>query len=80
VGGTVLTHSRPADFANSISDAAGYHYSTRIIDYEGPEQFCKSLDSCTTIEMTHHTAPGYDNMTGLGTPGSQFLSQITKGH
>ncbi len=69
-----------ADFANSISDAAGYHYSTRIIDYEGPEQFCSSADHCTTIDMTLHTAPGYDNMTGLGSPGSQFLSLVTKGH
>ncbi|MGI8571737.1 MAG: S53 family peptidase [Solirubrobacteraceae bacterium] len=69
-----------ADFVNSISDAAGYRYSTRIIDYEGPEQFCKSADHCTTIEMTLHTTSGYDNMTGLGTPGSQFLSRLTKGH
>ncbi len=66
-----------ADFINTISDAAGFVYSTRIIDYEGPEMFCKSKDSCARIDMTLHVTPGYDNMTGLGSPGQNFLSLIT---
>ncbi len=65
-----------ADFANSISDADGFLYTTRIIDYEGPEQFCTDAGVCKTIEMTLHTAPGYDNMTGLGSPGADFLGLL----
>jgi subtilase family serine protease len=67
-----------ADYANSIGPGDGFLYTTRIIDYEGPEQFCKSMDSCARIDMTLHVTPGYDNMTGLGSPGSNFLSLLTK--
>ncbi|MDQ6605148.1 MAG: S53 family peptidase [Actinomycetota bacterium] len=69
-----------ADFANSLNDADGFLYSTRIIDYEGPEAFCNAENHCQTRAFSLHTAPGYDNMTGLGSPGEQFLSDLTAGH
>ncbi len=68
-----------ADYANSIDDSQGFLYSTRIIDYEGQEQFCNPDGHCSVRDLSLHTAPGYDNMTGLGSPGQQFLSQLT-GH
>jgi subtilase family serine protease len=68
-----------ADFANSIDDTQGFLYWTRIIDYEGQQQFCNAENHCTTRDLSLHTAPGYDNMTGLGSPGEQFLSDLT-GH
>jgi subtilase family serine protease len=68
-----------ADFANSIGPGDGFLYSTRIIDYEGQQQFCDAEAHCTTRDLSLHTAPGYDNMTGLGSPGEQFLSQLA-GH
>src|SRR5450755_2705472 len=68
-----------ADFANSIDDTQGFLYSTRIIDYEGQEQYCNAHNECTTRDLSLHTAQGYDNMTGLGSPGDQFLSHLT-GH
>jgi len=69
-----------ADFANSLTEGDGFLYSTRIIDYEGPEQFCSTDSHCETRPFGLHTAPGYDNMTGLGSPGEQFLSDLTAGH
>jgi subtilase family serine protease len=68
-----------ADFANSIDDTQGFLYTTRIIDYEGQEEFCTDNGTCYTRDDSLHTAPGYDNMTGLGSPGEQFLSDLT-GH
>ena len=69
-----------ADFANSLNDADGFLYTTRIIDYEGPEAFCNAEGTCQTRDFGLHTAPGYDNMTGLGSPGESFLSELTAGH
>jgi len=74
-----LDQSR-ADFANGLGAGDGKLYWTRIIGYEGPEQVCTSADRCTRIDMTLHATPGYDNMTGLGTPGSQFLGLLSTGH
>jgi len=65
-----------ADFANSLDATQGFLYSTRIIDYEGQEQFCNTGGECKTRDLSLHTAPGYDNMTGLGSPGEQFISQL----
>jgi subtilase family serine protease len=65
-----------ADYANSINAEQGFLFTTRIIDYEGPEQYCTPAGECKVIEDSLHTAPGYDNMTGLGSPGDQFLSDL----
>jgi subtilase family serine protease len=65
-----------ADFANSIDDTQGFLYSTRIIDYEGPQQFCNAGGECKQRDLSLHAAPGYDNMTGLGSPGETFLSRL----
>jgi hypothetical protein len=46
---------------------------------QGQQQFCNTNNECTTRDLSLHTAPGYDNMTGLGSPGDQFLSHLT-GH
>ena len=67
-----------ADYANSISPGDGFLYTTRIIDYEGPEQFCATADpsSCSQREVALHAEPGYDNMTGLGAPAAGFVGAI----
>jgi subtilase family serine protease len=69
-----------ADFANSLNASDGFLYTTRIIDYEGQEAFCNGDGQCQTRDFSLHTAPGYDNMTGLGTPGEQFLATLGAGH
>ncbi|MFZ0043493.1 MAG: S8 family serine peptidase, partial [Solirubrobacteraceae bacterium] len=72
-----LDQSR-ADFANQVDASDGYLYTTRIIDYEGLEQYCATTaaSSCTTQQLTQHVTQGYDNMTGLGAPNSGFVTAI----
>jgi subtilase family serine protease len=72
-----------ADYVNSIDSSAGLYHTTRIIDYEGPEQFCapavgrsKPHVGCATRNVALNTATGYDNMTGLGAPGTGFVAAL----
>lgn len=68
-----------ADFANSIDSSDGFLFSTRIIDYEGQEMFCASADSCKTRNVSITTGPGFDSMTGLGSPGNDFVQAVAGG-
>ncbi|MGA9857128.1 MAG: S53 family peptidase [Solirubrobacteraceae bacterium] len=72
-----LDQSR-ADYANSIDPSAGYFYTTRIIDYQGQEEFCDVNNVCTTRPVALATTPGYDNMTGLGAPGAGFVAALSR--
>ena len=68
-----------ADFANSLDTSNGLFYSTRIVDYEGPEQYCATAgdpSTCKTQEMALHVTRGYDNMTGIGSPNSGLVGSL----
>jgi subtilase family serine protease len=65
-----------ADYTNSITPDDGYLYSTRIIDYEGQEQFCTDNLTCSTRDVALSTAPGFDSMTGLGAPTGNFVDEL----
>ena len=67
--------SRP-DFANQVDNTDGILFTHRIIDYEGPEQFCTNTGVCTTRQVALHATRGYDNMTGLGSPGAGFVRSL----
>jgi subtilase family serine protease len=72
-----------SDYANSIDSSQGYLYTTRIIDYEGTEQFCPKAPKnapCTQRPVALHTARGYDNMTGLGSPGTGLVAALAAHH
>lgn len=47
-----------ADFANSLDTTDGLFYTTRIVDYEGPEQYCATSDpsSCSALSLHVTTA------------------------
>jgi len=45
--------------------------------YEGLEQFCTEDGSCFSRDTALKMAPGYDNMTGLGSPGAGFVSALS---
>ncbi len=67
------------DFANSIDGNDGYLFSTRLVGYVGTEQYCPpepSHDPCTTQDVSIPAVPGYDAMTGLGSPGSGFVPAL----
>ena len=67
-----------ADFVNSVDASQGFLYSSRIIDYEGQEQFCADgANQCATRDVALNTAPGFDNMTGLGAPGNDFVQTLS---
>jgi subtilase family serine protease len=66
------------DYANSISAAKGLLYSTRIIDYEGPESYCDGTGNCATRDVDLTVQPGYDDMTGLGAPSNGFTAALAK--
>ena len=67
-----------SDYANSINANDGFLYTTRIIDYEGPEQFCATADAkvCPRRDVALHATTGYDNMTGLGAPAAGFVGAL----
>jgi subtilase family serine protease len=65
-----------SDYINSITPGDGFQYSTRIVDYEGQETFCDANGNCRTRDITLHATPGYDNMTGLGSPGADFVGGL----
>jgi subtilase family serine protease len=67
-----------ADFVNSIDSSQGILYSTRIIDYEGQEEFCDpTTGACTTRQVALSTGSGFDSMTGLGSPGVSFVQALS---
>lgn len=66
------------DFANLFDASAGRLFSTRVITYEGTETYCNGAGNCASRPNTLVTAPGYDNMTGLGTPGDGFVAALSK--
>ncbi len=51
-----------SDYANFVDSSGGYVASVRSIDFDTP--------------LTIHTATGYDDVTGLGSPGPSFFSTL----
>jgi subtilase family serine protease len=66
------------DYADQINPAKGFLYSTRIIDYEGPESYCDGTGNCATRDVDLTVQPGYDDMTGLGAPSTGFTTALAK--
>ncbi len=70
-----------SDYFNSVDSTDGIHLTARTVDFEGTEQYCDATSgACTSQNTTLHTTPGYDNMTGLGSPGAGFVQALAAGH
>jgi subtilase family serine protease len=67
------------DFADGVDAEEGILTSVRTLEYEGKEQFCKPNGKCTTQKVSLFTAPGYDDMTGIGTPAGGLIAALAKG-
>jgi len=67
------------DFANTLNKSNGLLVSVRTLTYEGPETYCDATNNCSTQNVALSTAPGYDSMTGLGTPGPDFVTDLAAG-
>jgi subtilase family serine protease len=59
-----------------IQGGKGVLYSFRELTYEGPITYCDETGNCATRDNTLSTAPGYDSMTGLGTTGPDFITDL----
>jgi subtilase family serine protease len=64
------------DYVNEISAADGIITSVRTLAYEGIEEFCDGTGSCETRDVALSTTPGFDSMTGLGTPNPGFVQAL----
>jgi subtilase family serine protease len=69
-----------SDYFDGVDAADGIEYSARTVDQQGPESFCttsaKGKVKCTSAPISLNTTPGYDNLTGLGTPGTGFVGAL----
>lgn len=62
-----------------VSGTSGPTFQTlRQGNYQGTETFCDSNGTCTTQQVPLSAATGYDSMTGLGSIGSSFVSDLAQ--
>ena len=65
------------DHANTYGPGAkGFIQSFRELTYEGAITYCDATGNCATRPNTLTTAKGYDSMTGLGSTGPNFVSDL----
>jgi len=61
-----------------VPSAKGYIQSFREITYEGAITYCDATGNCATRPNTLSTASGYDSMTGLGSIGPDFVTDLAQ--
>ena len=59
------------DYANLVNASGGFLVSMRPLNYQGPETYCDATGHCMTGKVILNTKPGFDSMTGLGSPGAK---------
>lgn len=64
------------DYLNGVSAEEGTITSVRTLDYQGREEYCSGTGNCTKQKVAIETAPGFDSMTGIGTPGSGLIADL----
>jgi subtilase family serine protease len=57
--------------------AKGTLFSFRELTYEGTIAYCDGTGNCATRPNTLSTAKGYDSMTGIGSIGPNFISDLS---
>jgi subtilase family serine protease len=66
------------DYIDGIDAKEGIKTTVRVLDYEGREVFCSGTGNCTRQKVALNTAPGFDSMTGIGSPGSGLIAALAK--
>ena len=61
---------------NGTSYATGTADSYRQLFYSGPETYCDGTGDCFSRTEPLTTGPGYDSLTGLGSPGNNFIGTL----
>ncbi|HTZ87544.1 MAG TPA: S8 family serine peptidase, partial [Solirubrobacteraceae bacterium] len=64
------------DYVNSVGPEEGLVRQVRVLEYEGVEEHCDGAGHCEQQNVELETAPGFDSMTGVGTPGDGFVATL----
>ncbi len=64
------------DFLDEVDAEEGILTSARVLGYEGREKFCSGTGNCTHQKVALNAAPGFDSMTGLGTPTGGLMAAL----
>ncbi len=66
------------DYLDGVDANEGTITSVRVLDYQGGEVFCTDAGNCAKQKVALDTAPGFDSMTGLGSPRSALIAALSK--
>jgi len=77
----IVSGGLQADFRTDHADsyipgASGVVVSFREFAYTGLVSYCDETGNCESRPMTQTVAPGYDSLTGLGSIGPDFVSDL----
>ncbi len=64
------------DFLDGIDAEEGIITSVRTLEYEGKIKFCAANGTCSKEKNSLKTEPGFDSMTGIGTPGEGLIQAL----
>ncbi len=68
------------DYADAIVPGVkGYFQSVRELYWPGPEMYCDGTGNCASRPNTLSAFKGYDSLTGLGSPGANFIGNVAGG-
>ena len=64
------------DYLNDVDRKEGTKTTVRVLDYEGREEFCSGTGNCTKQKVALSVTPGFDSMTGIGSPGNGLIAAL----
>jgi subtilase family serine protease len=65
------------DYLDGVDAKEGTLTSVRVLGYEGLEVFCSGTGACTVQDTALNAEPGFDSMTGIGSPGSGLIAALS---
>jgi subtilase family serine protease len=65
------------NYVNETGPEEGLYTTVRTLGYEGKERFCEEGGGCTEQKMILSAGNGYDSMTGIGSPGPEFVKELS---
>jgi subtilase family serine protease len=66
------------DYLDGVDAGEGTITTARTLGYEGKEVFCSGTGNCTRQKTAINAFPGFDSMTGLGSPASGLIQELAK--
>jgi subtilase family serine protease len=66
------------DYANYLNGKDGTIVSVRGLGYKGLEVYCSGTGNCSEQDVALRAGPGFDSMTGIGTPATGLVAALSK--